>query len=231
MFAAFADIARGLGNAHRLDLLEHLAQGEKSVEALAAKTGLTFANASQHLQALRRVGLVIGERRGKQIVYRLSGDDVLDLMAALRAVGERHTDAVKSVVGDYFEARDALEAVPFATLEQRMADGLVTLLDVRPPDEFAAGHVPGAMNIPSAELKARLREVPLGVDVIAYCRGPWCVLAFEAVALLRENGRGAHRLDGGLPEWRRAGLPVISGGSAITSPQPQRGPSTGVDLR
>ncbi|WP_372783344.1 ArsR/SmtB family transcription factor [Phenylobacterium sp.] len=208
LFAAFADIARGLGNAHRLDLLEHLAQGEKSVEALAAKTGLTFANTSQHLQALRRVGLVIGERRGKQVVYRLSGDDVLDLMAALRAVGERHADAVQTVVSDYFEARDALEAVPFATLEQRMGDGLVTLIDVRPADEFVAAHVPGARNIPLAELRARLDEIPPGAEVIAYCRGPWCVLAFEAVALLREAGRDARRLDGGLPEWRRAGLPV-----------------------
>jgi rhodanese-related sulfurtransferase/DNA-binding transcriptional ArsR family regulator len=189
-------------------ILERLAQGEKSVEALTTKTGLTFANTSQHLQALRRVGLVIGERRGKQVVHPLSGDDVLDLMAALRAFGERNTDAVKSVVGDYFEARDALEAVPFATLEQRMADGLVTLLDVRPPGEFVAAHVSGARNIPLAELKARLDEIPPDVEVIACCRGPWCVLAFEAVALLREVGRDARRLDGGLPEWRRAGRPI-----------------------
>lgn len=197
-----------MGNAHRLDLMEHLAQGEKSVEALAAKAGLTFANASQHLQALRRVGLVVGERRGKQVVYRLSDDDVLDLVAALRKVGERHTDAVKAVVGDYFHGRDALDAVDFAVLEQRMRDGLVTLLDVRPVDEFADGHVPGALNIPLEDLKARLEEIPLGREVIAYCRGPWCVLAFEAVALLREQGRGAKRLKGGLPEWRRAGRPV-----------------------
>ena len=211
IFVAFAEIARGLGNPHRLDLLEHLAQGEKSVETLAIKAGLTVANASQHLQALRRVGLVVGERRGKQVVYRMSGDDVLDLMAALRAVGERHTETVKAVVSDDFEARDALEAVSFAALERRMADGLVTLLDVRPPDEFADSHLPGALNIPLAELKVRLHELPLGIDVVAYCRGPWCVLAFEAVALLRDQGRGAHRLNGGLPEWRRAGFPVASG--------------------
>lgn len=208
LFAAFADIARGLGNAHRLDLLEHLAQGEKSVEALAIKAGLSVANASQHLQALRRVGLVVGERRGKQVVYRVSDDDVLDLIAALRRVGERRTDAVKVVIGDYFHARDALDAVSFATLEERMADGLVTLLDVRPADEFADGHVPGAHNIPLAELMARLGEIPAGREIVAYCRGPWCVLAFEAVAFLRDQGRSASRLDGGLPEWRRAGLPV-----------------------
>ena len=211
LFAAFADIARGLGNAHRLDLLEHLAQGEKSVEALAIKAGLSVANASQHLQALRKVGLVVGERRGKQVVYRVSDDDVLDLIAALRTVGERHTDAVKAVIGDYFHARDDLDAVSFATLEERMSDGLVTLLDVRPADEFADGHVPGARNIPLAELMARLDEIPAGREVVAYCRGPWCVLAFEAVAFLRDQGRSASRLDGGLPEWRRAGLPVTGG--------------------
>ncbi|MCF8504165.1 MAG: metalloregulator ArsR/SmtB family transcription factor [Caulobacter sp.] len=208
LLAAFAEIARGLGNAHRLDLLEHLAQGEKGVETLAAKSGLTVANASQHLQALRRVGLVVGERRGKQVVYRLSGDDVLDLVAALRTVGERHADSVKAVVRDYFNERDALDAVAFQVLEQRLRDGLVTLLDVRPPDEFADGHVPGALNIPLADLKARLAEIPSGAEVVAYCRGPWCVLAFEAVALLRQTGRDAKRLDGGLPEWRRAGRQV-----------------------
>jgi len=209
LFAAFADIARGLGNAHRLDLLEHLAQGEKSVESLAAKTALTVANASQHLQALRRVGLVVGERRGKQVIYRVSGGGVLDLVAALRTVGERHAGAVQAVIGDYFHARDALDAVGFEALEQMVADGMVTVLDVRPPDEFADGHVPGALNIPLAELKARLEEVPPGTEVVAYCRGPWCVLAFEAVAFLRAQGRGAKRLDGGLPEWRRAGRPVV----------------------
>ena len=211
LFAAFAEIARGLGNAHRLDLLEHLAQGERSVEALAAKAGLTVANASQHLQALRRVGLVAGERRGKRVVYRIAGDDVLDLVAALRKVGERHTESVKAVVSDYFHARDELDAVEFMVLEQMLSDGLVTLLDVRPADEFADGHVPGAVNIPLAELKARLDEVPPETRVVAYCRGPWCVLAFEAVALLRKEGRDARRLDGGLPEWRRAGRRVIPG--------------------
>lgn len=210
LLAAFADIARALGNAHRLDLLEHLAQGEKSVETLAGKAGLTVANASQHLQALRRVGLVVGERRGKQVVYRITEDDVLDLVAALRRVGERHTDAVKVVVGDYFHARDSLDAVGFATLEQMVTDGLATILDVRPPDEFADGHIPGALSIPLTELKSRLDEVPSGLEVVAYCRGPWCVLAFEAVALLRERGIPAKRLEGGLPEWRRAGLPVAT---------------------
>lgn len=211
LFTAFADVARALGNPHRLDLLEQLAQGEKSVEALAEKCGLTVANASQHLQVLRGVGLVAGTRRGKQVIYRLAGDDVLDLLAALQRVSERHADCARHVLDDYFHARDALEAVPFDTLRARMADGLVTLIDVRPADEFAAGHLPGARNVPLADLETRLAELPFGIDVVAYCRGPWCVLAFEAVALLRREGRTAHRLDGGLPEWRRAGLDVATG--------------------
>jgi ArsR family transcriptional regulator len=208
LFAAFAEVARALGNAHRLDLLEHLAQGDKSVDVLAGKSGLTVANASQHLQALRRVGLVQGERRGKQVVYRLADEDVLDLIAALRTVGERHTDGVKAVVGDYFHRQDALEAVSFEDLHQQMTDGLVTLLDVRPSDEFVDGHVPGALNVPLASLVAWFADRPADVTVVAYCRGPWCVLAFEAVALLRQRGVRAFRLEGGLPEWRRAGLPV-----------------------
>jgi len=214
IFAAFAAIARALGNPHRLDLLEHLAQMEKSVETLASKTGLSVANASQHLQALRRAGLVVGERKGKQVVYRIAGSDVLDLVAMLRSVGERHADAVKAVVRDYFGARDSLEAVTFERLQARMADGLVSLIDVRPADEFAAGHIPGARNIPLPELKARLPELPARKEIVAYCRGPWCVLAFEAVALLRRAGRRARRLDGGLPEWRRAGLEVAARGAA-----------------
>lgn len=211
LFSAFAGIARALGNPHRLDLLEHLLQGEKSVEALAGKAGLSVANASQHLQALRRAGLAVGERRGKQIVYRVGGAEVLDLIGALRVVGERHATAVQAVIGDYFQARDALEAVSFAELEAKLADGLVTVLDVRPADEFDSGHLPGAVNIPLPELKRRLKEIPKGSEIVAYCRGPWCVLAFEAVALLRGAGRRAHRLEGGLPEWRQAGQAVATG--------------------
>lgn len=211
LFAAFAGVARALGNPHRLHLLEQLAQGQKSVEALAAKTGLTVANASQHLQALRRAGLVTGVRRGKQVIYALVGEDVLDLLAALRTVAERHTDDVRRLRHDYFHARDDLEAVPLAALQERLAHGLVTLIDVRPEDEFAEAHVPGALNIPLPQLKARLGEIPAGVEAVAYCRGPWCVLAFEAVALLRGAGRAARRLDGGLPEWRRAGFNIATG--------------------
>jgi rhodanese-related sulfurtransferase/DNA-binding transcriptional ArsR family regulator len=214
LFGAFAGVARALGNPHRLDLLEHLAQGEKCVEGLAAKAGLSMANTSQHLQALRAAGLVIGDRKGKQVVYRLAGDDVLDVLAALQAVSERHAGAARRVVGDYFHARDTLEPVTFDALRQRLSDGVVTLIDVRPPDEFEAGHVPGALNIPLADLEARLTELPPAPEVVAYCRGPWCVLAFEAVAFLRSKGRAARRLDGGLPEWRRAGLAVETGAAS-----------------
>lgn len=211
LLTAFAGVARALGNPHRLDLLEHLAQGEKPVEALAAKCGLTVANASQHLQVLRGAGLVTGLRQGKQVIYRVGGEDVLDLLAALQRVSERHADCARHVLDDYFHARDALEPVSFEALRERMADGLVTLIDVRPSDEFSAGHLPGALSVPLGELEARLAELPAGADVVAYCRGPWCVLAFEAVAFLRREGRTAHRLDGGLPEWRRAGLEVATG--------------------
>jgi len=214
LFAAFAGVARALGNPHRLDLLERLAQGDACVEALAAGTGLTVANASQHLQALRRVGLVAGQRRGKQVVYRLAGDDVLDLISSLQAVGERHAGAARRVVDDYFLARDALEAVPLASLRQRLADGLATVIDVRSPDEFEQAHVPGAMSLPLSELERRVGDLPPDTEVVAYCRGPWCVLAFEAVALLRRHGRAARRLDGGLPEWRRAGFDIATGAAA-----------------
>lgn len=209
LFAAFAGVARALGNAHRLDLLEHLAQGEKPVEALAAKSDLSFANASQHLQALRRAGLVTGERRGKQIIYRLASDEVHDLLAALRVVAERHAADARQVVEDYFLARDSLEAVSFAELERKVGDGLVTVLDVRPPDEFAQGHLPGAINIPLAQLPSSFAALARDREIVAYCRGPWCVLAFEAVAMLRAEGHDARRLDGGLPEWRRAGRQVV----------------------
>jgi ArsR family transcriptional regulator len=211
LFEAFAAVARALGNPHRLHLIEQLAQGERSVEALATKTGLTVANASQHLQALRRAGLVEGRREGKLVVYGIATDSVLMLTAALQRVAEEQADAVKDVAATYFMERDQLEPVSLNDLKRRLADGLVTLLDVRPADEFAAGHVPGALNIPLSELAERLGEVSGDKQVIAYCRGPWCVLAFEAVALLRRKGVSARRLDGGLPEWRLAGYDLAHG--------------------
>lgn len=209
IFASLAEVAQALGHAHRLELLEHIAQGERSVEGLAARAGLNFANASRHLQILRRARLVEAQRHGKHVLYRLAGDaQVVELMKALGRVGERNVAEVNRVMTDYFHARDALEAVSREDLVSRLHDGLVTVLDVRPEDEFALGHLPGALNIPLAELDRRLAELPANREVIAYCRGPYCVLSFEAVAALRMRGYVVHRLEDGYPEWKAAGLPV-----------------------
>jgi rhodanese-related sulfurtransferase/DNA-binding transcriptional ArsR family regulator len=208
MLAAFASVAKAIGNEHRLDLLEHLAQGERTVEGLAQRVGIPLVSVSQHLQALRKSGLVVARREGRYVFYSIADDGVLRLIAALRDVAERQVADVDRIVSGYFRDRDSLEAVSRQELQQRLRDGLVTVLDVRPEDEFAEAHLPGAVNIPLSQLTKRIGELPQDVEVVAYCRGPWCVLAFEAVALLRENGRSARRLEGGLPEWRIAGLPV-----------------------
>jgi rhodanese-related sulfurtransferase/predicted transcriptional regulator len=208
VFACFAEVAKALGHGHRLEILELLAQGERSVEALAERAGLSVANASQHLRLMRRAGLLVSRRDGKRILYRPSDASVLDLAAALRRVAERNLAEVRQLIGSYFHQRDALEPVSRKELSRRLKDGLVTVLDVRPQDEFAAGHVPQAINIPMRELARRLREIPRNREIVAYCRGPYCVLAFEAVALLRQRGFEARRLEDGYPEWRAAGLPV-----------------------
>jgi ArsR family transcriptional regulator len=211
LFAEFAMVARALGSEHRLDLLEHVAQGEQSVELLAERTGIPLASVSQHLQTLRKAGLVAARRDGRHIFYRVADDAVISLLASLRGVAERQVAEVERIVAGYFRHRDSLEPVSRDELLARTKDGLVTVLDVRPEDEFASGHVPGAVNVPLAQLRKRLTELPEEREVVAYCRGPWCVLAFEAVALLREHGRAARRLEGGLPEWKVAGLPVEVG--------------------
>jgi rhodanese-related sulfurtransferase/biotin operon repressor len=212
IFAEFAGVARALGHAHRLELLEHLAQGERSVEALAERVGLSIANASQHLQQLRRAGLVANRRDGKFILYRLADEGVVGLTAALRAVAERNLAEVDRIRRGYFAERDSLEPVSRQELLARAEAGLVTVLDVRPEDEFASGHLPGAINIPLRELRSRLSELDPDREVIAYCRGAYCVFSFEAVAALRAEGRMARRLEEGFPEWRAAGLPVSTGG-------------------
>lgn len=211
LFARFADVAKSLGHAHRLELLEQLAQGERSVEVLADRTGLSIANASQHLQQMRRAGLVANRRDGKFVYYRLADDAVLDLLAALRRIAERNVAEVERVVRSYFDERDSLEAVSREELLERSRAGTVTILDVRPEDEFALGHLPGALNIPLRELEARLGEIDPEQEIVAYCRGPYCVLSYEAVAQLRARGFKVRRLEDGLPEWRAAGLPVVAG--------------------
>ena len=208
IFQRFAAIAKALAHEHRLEILEALAQGERSVEALARRVGLEVANASQHLQQMRRAGLVEARRKGKFVYYIVPDGAVLDLVAALAGVGERHDAGVQTIVRDYFRDRDAMEPLSRAELLQRMNDGSVQIIDVRPEDEFALGHVPGAINIPFDNLKQRLAGLDADKEIVAYCRGPYCVLSFEAVALLREFGFSARRLEDGLPEWRVAGLPV-----------------------
>lgn len=211
LFAQFAAVAKTLGHAHRLELLEQLAQGERSVEVLADRAGLAIANASQHLQSLRRAGLIASRRDGKFIYYRLADEAVLDVIAGLRRVAERNLTEVERVVRGYFDKRDDLEPVSRNELLNRMRAGTVTVLDVRPEDEFALGHVPGAMNVPLRMLKVRLSELDPAQEIVAYCRGPYCVLSYEAVAALRAEGFKARRLEDGLPEWRAAGLPVATG--------------------
>jgi ArsR family transcriptional regulator len=211
LFAQFASVAKTLGHPHRLELLEQLAQGERTVETLAQRTRLSIANASQHLQHMRRAGLAATRRDGKFIYYRLNDDAVLDLLAALRRIAERNSAEVERVIRSYFDKRDSLdEAVSRDELVKRARAGAVTILDVRPEDEFALGHLPNALNIPLRELEARLGEIDPTSEVVAYCRGPYCVLSYEAVARLRLRGFNARRLEDGLPEWRAAGLPIVT---------------------
>jgi len=209
VFTSLAVIAQALGHAHRLELLEHLGQGERSVEDLAARAGLTLANTSRHLQLLRRGALVEGRREGKHVYYRLAGEEaVVGLLLSLSRVGERNSAEIARVMASYFRARDELEPVSRRELLDRVRAGTATALDVRPEDEFGSGHIPGAINIPLAQLERRLADLPADVEIVAYCRGPWCVLSFEAVAILRQRGFRVRRLEDGYPEWKMAGLPV-----------------------
>ena len=209
VFAGLAEIAQALGHAHRLELLEHLGQGERSVEDLATRAGLTMANTSRHLQLLRRAALVEGRREGKRIFYRLSGEEaVVGLLRALSRVGEQNSAEIARVMATYFRARDELEPISRSELIDRLRSGTAMVLDVRPEDEFRQGHLPGALSIPLAQLEHRLAELSADREIVAYCRGPWCVLSFEAVAALRQRGYRARRLEDGFPEWKVAGLPI-----------------------
>jgi rhodanese-related sulfurtransferase/DNA-binding transcriptional ArsR family regulator len=211
LFVQFAAVAKALAHPHRLELVEQLAQGERTVETLASRTGLSIANTSQHLQQMRRVGIVAARRDGKFVFYNLADEAVLALLAALRRIAERNIAEVEQVIRSYFNDRDSLEAVSRDELLKHLHAGSVTILDVRPPDEFVLGHLPTAVNIPLRELKERLAELDPSQEIVAYCRGPYCVLSYEAVALLRERGFKVRRLEDGLPEWRAAGLPTQTG--------------------
>jgi rhodanese-related sulfurtransferase/DNA-binding HxlR family transcriptional regulator len=208
LFAQFAVVAKALSHGHRLELLEFLAQGERGVEALAGVTGLSVANTSQHLQHLRRAGLVTSRKSGHHVLYALADESVVALLTSLQSVAESKLAEVERLVSRYLASKDSFEPVTAKALLQRADEGTVTVLDVRPAEEFSAGHLPDAVNIPLKELKSRLSELPRDQEVVAYCRGPYCVLAYEAVAELRRQGFAARRLESGLPEWRLAGLPV-----------------------
>jgi len=208
LYQSVAKLAQALASGNRLQLLEFIAQGERSVDELAAMTGLAVANASQHLQALKQAGLVVARKEGQRVYYALAGDDVALLHQVLRRVAETRVAEVERLVRDFIGHRDELEPVPARELLERAKKGLVTVLDVRPAEEYAAGHVPGAVNVPLDKLEGYLAKLPKRREVVAYCRGPYCLMSFEAVAALRKRGLKARRLVDGFPEWRAAGLPV-----------------------
>jgi rhodanese-related sulfurtransferase len=209
LFDAFARAAKALASGRRLELLDVLANGERTVEALAGEVGLSVANTSQHLQVLRQAGLVTSRRQGTSIHYRLAGPEVLELWQLLRTLAAGRLAEVERLAADYLGARDQLEPVTREELARRLQDrDDVFVLDVRPAAEHAAGHLPGAVSIPVDELRRRLAELPRDREIVAYCRGPYCAFAHEAVELLRQEGFSARRLEDGLPEWQAAGLAV-----------------------
>ena len=208
LFDALASVAQGLGNGRRAEIVDLLAQGERSVDEIAREIGQSVANTSQHLQVLARSGLVRSRREGTRVVYRLAGDRVGELWAAVRDVAVRHVAEVGVLADDYLGGRDEVEQVSAEELARRLERDQVVLLDVRPEQEFWAGHIAGARSAPLDVLDELAAGLPRRREVVAYCRGPYCVYADDAVRLLRARGLKARRLDVGYPEWRRAGLPV-----------------------
>lgn len=208
LYEQFARVGKALANPHRLELLEVLIQCERTVEALAQEAGMSVANASQHLQVLRAARLVETRREGVSIYYRLASEGVAALWLSLRQVGETHLAEIDRVVETFLQDRTHLQPIEASTLLERLRRDEVILLDVRPVEEFRAGHLPQALSIPVAELEARLAELPADKEIVAYCRGPYCVFADEAVALLRTHGYQARRLEQGVAEWRMLALPV-----------------------
>ncbi|MBX9812181.1 MAG: metalloregulator ArsR/SmtB family transcription factor [Burkholderiales bacterium] len=208
LFTEFARVSKALGSGNRLELLDFLAQGERSVDALAGLTGLSVANTSRHLQVLRQAGLVTARKEGQFVYYSVSGGGVIRLLAALQEVAQHNVAEVTKLVTTYLTSKDSLEPVSVNELMDRMRNGLATVVDVRPAEEYAAGHLAGAINVPLSEMEKHLSKLPPDQEIVAYCRGPFCVLAFEAVAQLRKKGLKARRLETGFPEWKVAGLPV-----------------------
>jgi rhodanese-related sulfurtransferase/DNA-binding HxlR family transcriptional regulator len=210
LFDGLASVAQALGSGRRAEIVDVLAQGERSVEEIAAEISQSVANTSQHLQVLARGGLVRSRRHGTRVIYRLASDQVAELWAAVREVAVRHLAEVSVLAEEYLGDRDGVEQVTAVELEQRLRRGDVVVLDVRPEREYAAGHIAGARSTPIDDLDAAAAELPRRSEVVAYCRGPYCVYADDAVRLLRARGLKARRLDVGFPEWRQAGLPVAT---------------------
>jgi rhodanese-related sulfurtransferase len=214
LFEQFARIGKALASPRRLEILDLLAQGERTVEEIARETAVPIANASQHLQVLKGVRMVASRREGLYAYYRLADEDVFRTWQAVRALGEAHLAEVDRMVETYLEDREALEAVGATDLMERLDDGSVVVLDVRPEEEYRAGHIPGALSVPVQVLEAAVQSLPKDKEIVAYCRGPYCVFSDEAVRLLKNRGYRASRLTEGFPDWRAAGLPVEVEGSA-----------------
>jgi rhodanese-related sulfurtransferase/DNA-binding transcriptional ArsR family regulator len=208
LYQQFARVGKALSSPHRIEIMELLAQRERTVESIADELGLTMGNASAHLQVLREARLVEARKEGLFVHYRVADDVVLQLLESLRKTAETRLAEVDRLVEDFFGDRQDIDAIGFDELKARLKDGSVILVDVRPAEEYVAGHIPGALSIPHDELEGRLRELSREQEVVAYCRGPYCVFADEAVATLKGKRRKARRLEGGLPEWRNAGLAV-----------------------
>ena len=211
LYDGFSVVAKALANGRRAEIIDVLSQGERSVEDLAAEIGQSVANTSHHLRAMARAGVLRTRREGTRIVYMLASDRVSELWVALRSVAAEHVAGIERLAEDYLGDRSRLEAVDRQELAARLEAGDVVVLDVRPTPEFTAGHIPGARSVPVAELRQQLRALPKDVEVVAYCRGPYCVYADDTVRLLRRRGYRARRLEDGFPEWKRAGLPVAAG--------------------
>ena len=211
LFDAFAEVGKALSSGRRAEIVDVLAQGERSVEEVAAEIHQSVPNASQHLRALARAGLLRSRRVGSRVFYRLAGDEVAALWAALREVAAEHVAGLDRLAAAYLGDRSELEEVSRRELARRVEQGDVIVLDVRPAVEYAAGHIVGARSVPPDELRQRLRRVPSDAEVVAYCRGPYCVYADDAVRELRAKGYRARRLEDGFPEWKRAGFPVAAG--------------------
>ena len=217
IYEQFARLGKAVSAPRRLELLDLLCQGPRTVEAIAEQASISVANASQHLQILRAARLVEAEKKGLYVEYRLADHEVCRFFHSLRGLAESRLAEVDQVTHAYLEQRGAMEAVPGDELLRRVKSGEVTVLDVRPIEEYRAGHIPGALSVPLSDLKARLKELPKDREVVAYCRGPYCVMAVEAVELLRKKGFRAHRMEQGVIDWRAHGWRVVAGGEEARS--------------